>query len=106
MGQWAKGPFEVMLEAVCTVLKRDDSGWPDVLERLQKDEGSGPTEFDEFVDETAKQTGLPASVVSGVLRPPWEGSEAKSLANPKKLRTEELRSLVGAFLIVIGRGGF
>jgi hypothetical protein len=106
MGQWAQGPSNIMLEAVCAVLQRDSSGWPAILDRIQKDKGSGQAEFDQLIEETARRTELEPLIVSGILRPFLESAGTKSLIHLRKLSEREIRVIVGSFLILIARGGF
>ncbi len=106
IGQWATGPFEIMLEAVCAVLQKDSSGWSAIVEQLQKHRGSDQAEFDQLVEETARRTELPPLVVSGILRSFLESAGTKSLIHLRKLPEREIRVIAGSFLIFIGRGGF
>jgi hypothetical protein len=107
MGQWAKGPFRFMLDAVCAVLREDSSAWSNILARLYKDDGRTENRkepWEHVVEETAKRTAISSSVVSDILRAPWK--IRPTIMKSPNLAEPESRVLVAAFLVLIGRGGF
>jgi hypothetical protein len=107
MGQWARGPFPLMLDAICAILRKRCSAWSGILDALY--EGYGQTEerkgrFRGVVNETARRTTTPALVVSEILRSPWQ-NRATIITSPS-LTEQESRVLVAAFLFLIGGSGF
>lgn len=104
MGQWAKGPFDLMVDAVSSVLRRNRERWSKVLTRVQKRydlRESQSMSFDAFSSEVQSRTGMPLATVRSILQPVWESTERDPVLD-HKVSDEEGRVLVAAFLVRIG----
>jgi hypothetical protein len=104
MGQWAKGPFDLMVEAISSVLRWNRESWSKVLTRVQKryDSRKGqPMSFDAFSSEVQSRTGIPIATVCSILQPVWESTEPDPVLD-HKVSDKECRVLVAAFLVRIG----
>src|SRR5208283_2346826 len=68
VGQWAEGPFDVMLEAVSEILAREPDNWPVVLRQLREHEKRNSS-LTKLVDKTSLKLGLHPKEVEGILGP-------------------------------------
>ena len=66
MGQWATGPRDVMLDALCTILKKNPKAWSGILTRIEY-EKRRPS-FVQVLEATSKHTALPPTLVRETLR--------------------------------------
>jgi hypothetical protein len=106
MGEWADGPFEPMLDAVCAVMCRHPEEWSLVVGILQAyKRPEDCSQFDELAEQTAKQMGIPASEIVGILGPVCDGDKTEDIVTTQ-MTDEERRILLGAFLVAISMGGF
>jgi len=104
MGQWAKGPCRLMLDAVCAILRETSAEWSTILERLPEPTEQGKEQFEDVVKETAECTAVSRLIVSEILRSRWENRA--TVMNSQSLTERESHVLVAAFLIQISRRGF
>lgn len=100
MGQWATGPFDIMLDAVCIVLQKHQEYGSVVLKYLQnycRRAGS----FDDLVEKTSESVGMKSGLVTPMLRSYADVGDVATVVHTKSLAERELRVLVAAFLHVI-----
>jgi hypothetical protein len=67
MGQWATGPRDIMLDALCAILRKNPQSWSVILNRLEG-ERRRPS-FAQLVEATAEHIALPLNLVSCILQP-------------------------------------
>jgi hypothetical protein len=102
VGQWASGPFDVMLAAVSEILTRCPDNWPIVLDRLQGHDRRN-TSLAKLAQKTSLKMGLRQDEVKEILLPYTSTEPAKGKLD-EDLSKKRKRVLVGAFLCLIDWG--
>ncbi len=100
MGQWASGPPDLILDAVCAVLHEHAESWSVIHETLRKYERRRLS-LETLVKGAMQRTGMPWEVVSRILRPYSNVDGVEAVFHPESLTEQESRILVAAFLEAI-----
>lgn len=102
VGQWAAGPFDVMLEAVNEVLSVQPDSWPAVFRHL-RDHDTRKTSLTKLVQKTSLKMVLQPDEVEEILQPYTSTELLKERPAAEDLSENRKRVLVGAFLCLIDR---
>lgn len=103
-GQWASGPFDVMLQAVSEILTRRPDHWPVVLKRL-RDHDRQNTSFAKLAQKTSLKMGLRQDEMKEILLPYTSTGELSDRPTRQDLSEDRKRVLVGAYLCLIDNTG-
>jgi hypothetical protein len=102
-GQWASGPFDVMLEAVSKILRRCPDDWSVVLNRLDRVRvhDRKNSSLERLTRKTSLKMGLRKNEVKEILLPYTSTDLIGNQPSIKDLSEDRKRVVVGAYLCLI-----